>query len=67
MFFEVVNVDASQVVTGVLQPVSWSQFASRGAGILVGRQELLIWGTTKPSKLDLQADPKLHSRPRHPL
>jgi|BogFormECP03_OM2_1039629.scaffolds.fasta_scaffold90244_1 hypothetical protein len=48
---------ASQLVT----------FASRRAGILVGRQELLIWGTTKPFKLDLQLDPKLHSRPRHPL
>jgi len=48
---------ASQLVT----------FASRRAGILVGRQELLIWGATKSFKLGLQLDPKLLSQPRHPL
>ena len=55
---EVVNVEressnhwraaASQLVT----------IASRRAGIPVGRQELLIWGTTKPFKLRPAARPQ---------
>jgi hypothetical protein len=45
---------ASQLVT----------FASRRAGILVGRQELLIWGTTKQSSSACSSTPSSHSRPR---